>query len=208
MLIFSNKKKWSWGDLQPFSYGLIHIDVPWKHETYSDKGQGRCPKYSKMTVEEIYDLPVGDLAAKDCALLMWFSSTMVGHVPNIMQRWGFKFSGKAFCWAKQTKQSVRFPISDVAADYNWRMNMGYTTRANTEDCWLGLTGSPQRLNADVRELIVAPLYENSCKPDEVFERAERLYPGPYVDVFSRRNHPGWSVFGDEIGVLDNAPRLT
>jgi N6-adenosine-specific RNA methylase IME4 len=207
LMVNTPPKNWYWDNLLANHYGLLHFDVPWKHETYSEKGQGRCPKYPKMTLEEIYALPVSDLAAKNCALLMWFTSTMVGEVPKIMEHWGFKFSGKGFCWAKQTKQSIRNPIANVSADYNWRMNMGYTTRANTEDCWLGLKGKPKRLNANVRELIVAPQYENSAKPDEVYERAERLYPGPYADVFSRRNRPGWDAFGNEVGLLDDAPRL-
>ena len=198
---------WYWRDLTPLSYGVIMMDFPWRFDTYSEKGQGRSPNYDKMTIEEIYDLPVGDLASKDCALFMWFTSTMVGEVPSIMKHWGFKFSGKAFCWAKQTKQGVRKPVPSISDDYNWRMNMGYTTRANTEDCWLGFTGSPKRLSASVRELIVSPLYENSSKPDEAYARAERLYSGPYADVFSRRNRPGWDVFGDQVGSLDGSPRL-
>jgi N6-adenosine-specific RNA methylase IME4 len=46
---------------------------------------------------------------------------------------------------------------------------------------------------------LAPVGEHSVKPDEAFKRIERLYPGPYLELFARQPREGWTVWGNEIG---------
>jgi N6-adenosine-specific RNA methylase IME4 len=62
------------------------------------------------------------------------------------------------------------------------MGPGYWTRASPEACWLGSRGKPKRLYDDVRQLIVSPVGEHSRKPDEVYERIERLVERPYLEL--------------------------
>jgi N6-adenosine-specific RNA methylase IME4 len=78
------------------------------------------------------------------------------------------------------------------------MGQGYWTRANPEDCWLATRGGPKRLHADVRQLIVAPIAEHSRKPDETYERIERLVEGPYLELYARRPRKGWVSWGNEL----------
>lgn len=54
-------------------YSTIYADPPWAYRTYSKKGQGRSAEshYPTMCIEDIKALPVGELAAKDCALFLW-----------------------------------------------------------------------------------------------------------------------------------------
>lgn len=75
--------------------------------------------------------------------------------------------------------------------------MGYWTRANTEPCLLATRGRPKRLNADVRQGIIAPRREHSRKPDDIHARIERLVPGPYLELFARTQRPGWTVWGNQ-----------
>ena len=58
-------------------------------------------------------------------------------------------------------------------------------------------GKPKRLNADVRQAIIAPPREHSRKPDGVHERIERLVAGPYLELFARQRRPGWDAWGNE-----------
>ena len=53
-------------------YDIIYADPPWQYRTYSKKGKGRSAEshYPTMSIEEIKALPVGELAAKDCALFV------------------------------------------------------------------------------------------------------------------------------------------
>ena len=50
----------------------------------------------------------------------------------------------------------------------------------------------------VRPLADIRVGEHSAKPDEVYRRIERLFPGPYLELFARRERDGWTTWGDEI----------
>ena len=54
-------------------YSVVYADPPWRYKVYSKKGLGRSAEshYPTMSLEDIKALPIGELAAKDCALFMW-----------------------------------------------------------------------------------------------------------------------------------------
>jgi hypothetical protein len=45
---------------------------------------------------------------------------------------------------------------------------------------------------------MAPVREHSGKPEEVRQRIERLFPGPYLELYARKPAPGWTCWGNEI----------
>jgi N6-adenosine-specific RNA methylase IME4 len=96
---------------------------------------------------------------------------------------------------KKTKPSAEVITLD-GDGLHW--GTGYATRANTEVSLLATRGSPRRLSADVHQVVIAPVGEHSAKPDEVYKRIERLYPGPYLELFARRERDGWTRWGNEI----------
>lgn len=196
---------WQFGNLTPMKYGVIMADPPWQFSTFSEAGEGRnaSQHYETMCLDWIKSLRVDHLAADHCAMFLWGVSPRLRDVISVMDAWGFRFSRKAFCWAKTTKSAVSNPTLPIDDPSNWRMNLGYTTRANTEDCWLGLIGSPKRLRADIRELIVAPQREHSRKPDEAFDRAGALYGGWRLELFSRQEREGWDTWGNETGKFES-----
>jgi N6-adenosine-specific RNA methylase IME4 len=51
---------------------------------------------------------------------------------------------------------------------------------------------------DVHQVVMAPVGEHSVKPAEVHERIERLLAGPYLELFARKDRPGWLTWGNEI----------
>jgi N6-adenosine-specific RNA methylase IME4 len=170
------------------SYKTILVDPPWTYETYSDKGKGRSAEthYSCLSLDDLKRLPVADLAAKDCALFCWIIDTHLEHYLELMKAWGFKYKTKAFTWAKTN------------ADGTFFTGMGHWTRSNPEDCLLSTRGHPSRVARDVRRLIVAPRREHSRKPDEIYERIERLVDGPYCELFARQRKAGWASWGNQI----------
>ena len=137
---------------------------------WSGAGKDRAAEnhYPTMTQEEIEALPVGSLAADDCALFMWAVMPQLPEALQVISAWGFSYKTCAFVWVKQTRDEERFATG-----------MGYWTRANAELCLLATRGSPQRLNADVHQLVLAPRREHSRKPEEIASRIEKLVPGPY-----------------------------
>jgi len=181
-----------------FKYGVILADPPWNFELRS---ADPAVPYKTMTTEEICKLPVGQMANKDCALMLWGTSPMLPQMLQVMNAWGFTFKGKAFSWAKTCKLRPDWPASDQST---WHMGRGYSSRANTEDCWLGVNGTPQRLSFGVRELMTDPVMRHSQKPEETYTRAQKLYGGPYLDLFSRQERVGWDQFGDEVEQLQAA----
>lgn len=54
-------------------YSIIYADPAWSFKTYSDKGKGRSPDkhYSVMSLQDIKDLPVKDIADENCILFLW-----------------------------------------------------------------------------------------------------------------------------------------
>lgn len=117
------------------------------------------------------------------------------------QAWGLTYKTCAFCWAKSTKKTQgRFVVMED--DANWHMGMGFWTRANTEPCLLFTRGKPKRKARNVRQLIALPVGRHSAKPDAIYNRIEALVDGPYLEVFARQRHEGWTSLGNEIDGLD------
>ena len=105
-----------------------------------------------------------------------------------MEAWGFTYKTIGFSWVKSNKNGEGFKIG-----------MGFYTRANVELCLLGVRGKMPVMARDVRQVIYAPPREHSRKPDEVYERIERLYPGmSYLELFARQRWQGWSAWGNEV----------
>ncbi len=186
-----------------FRAGAILIDPPWPFATWShtglagDKSQenrrprSRAAPYRTMSHEDIYKLPIESLAAADCALFLCVVQTQLPQAFEALRHWGFDLKSVAFGWFKGEP-------GDDPDDIHVPMGCGYWTRAGFEQVWLATRGKPRRLHADVRQVIVEPRREHSRKPDCIFERIERLAAGPYLELFARRERPGWTTWGDEL----------
>lgn len=80
--------------------------------------------------------------------------------------------------------------------------MGYWTRANAEICILATKGSPKRYSKRVHQVIVSHIEEHSKKPEEARRRIEQLMGDvPRIELFARRETPGWDVWGMKLPVL-------
>lgn len=195
-------------------YGCILADPPWQFATFSAKGRDRCPDailtrnesrqnnperhYKTMSMAELFAMPVGDMAAKDCVLLMWAVDPMLPQAFELGAKWGFKYKTVGFYWAKLRKEtSLRGGQFDAADQQLFPMGTGYWTRANPETCLLFTKGAPKRIATGIRKLIVAPRREHSRKPDEQYGRIESLVSGPYLELFARQQWPGWNVWGNQ-----------
>jgi N6-adenosine-specific RNA methylase IME4 len=169
-------------------YSVIYTDPPWQFEVWSGEGKDRAAEnhYPTMTLDNIKALPVADLAADDCALFLWAVMPQLPEALAVIEAWGFEYKTCAFVWVKQTKDGKKFATG-----------MGYWTRANAEICLLATKGSPQRLHADVHQVIASPRGRHSSKPKETYERIERLVGGPYIELFARNKRPEWTGWGNE-----------
>jgi N6-adenosine-specific RNA methylase IME4 len=182
-------------------FGAILADPPWAYKTYSgDAIPARAARnglatahYSTMQPHEIKALPVSELAADDCVLFVWVTWPTLLDAIGVMESWGFVYKTCGFAWMKANVSTINM-FEDPVDAY---MGLGYWTRANSEVCLLATRGKPKRLNADVRQGIIAPRREHSRKPEGVHERIERLVAGPYLELFARQQRPNWSVWGNQ-----------
>lgn len=197
--------EWPFGDLEPGKYGAILADPPWRFEVWSGDTEVKPRKsgygtnvaaghhYATMAPAEIEALPVGSIAAANSALFIWISWPLLAQALTLISTWGFTYKTCAFAWMKAHAGQIEL----FREDHDTQMGMGYWTRANSEVCLLATRGKPKRLNADVRQGIIAPRREHSRKPDGIHERIERLVAGPYCELFARQRRPGWDCWGNE-----------
>lgn len=187
------------------NFPCVTADPAWKFRSWVPNANPESSRsverhYRTMTLDELRALPVSDVAAKDAHLFLWVTGPFLDEGITMIRRWGFRYSAIAFVWVKMLRRldgrQLRFL---PAADDDFHVGMGFTTRKNVELCLLGRRGSPRRLAKNVRELIVAPVREHSRKPDEFYGRVERYAAGPYLDLFSRIERDGWTAVGDEAG---------
>lgn len=185
------KDGWGWGDLKPLNYGVILADPPWRFDTWSPAGDNRAPEYDTMTLDQIKDLRVADLARSDCLLAMWAVDPLLDKAFDVIEAWGFRFVTVGFYWIKTGSKPGSYPIKK-----------GYWTRGNPEQCLFAVRGAPARLDASISKLILAPAPIHSAKPDKSYSDLEALVGGPYCELFSRRTRPGWDAWGNQVGTLD------
>lgn len=176
-------------------FGCILADPPWAFNSWAHDGvlasRSAASHYSTMTFDQMAELPIGAAAGKDCALFMWVVDFHLEQAMKLGAAWGFSFKTAAFVWVK-SKGAHLSPVP----------GMGYWTRKQTEQCWLFTRGSPKRLSKGVEQIIHCPRGAHSAKPDRQYERIEALVGGPYLELFARSARPGWSAWGDQVGVRD------
>jgi N6-adenosine-specific RNA methylase IME4 len=197
-------------------FAAVLADPPWHFQAWVDTGHSgarlpnggknygssRGPTYQTMRENELKDIPVSELAARDSVLFLWGCWPVLEQSLRLINAWGFTYKTCGFCWMKADQYRLFALQEDV------RMGLGYWTRANSEFCLLSTRGKPKRINPDVRQGIIEPLREHSRKPDCVHERIERLVAGPYLELFARQSRPGWTTWGNETTKFDtSAPKL-
>jgi N6-adenosine-specific RNA methylase IME4 len=187
----------------PGKYNIILADPPWRYANWTmgeqakydeawAKRNGRSP-YPVMTSDDIAQIPVADIAARDSILLMWVTDPKLFDSPAIIEAWGFEYKTVAFTWVKQNPKGRGF-----------HFGLGYHTRSNPEMCLLATRGKGlRRVDNSVPQLMLSPRGAHSKKPLETYERIERLYGNvPRVELFARQPQPGWDSIGNEIDGQD------
>lgn len=170
-------------------YGIIYADPPWEYRRTAGHGVA-CAHYPTMSDEEIAALPVPELAAKDCALLMWATSPKLPDAIKVVQRWGFVYKTVFFTWIKTDSHG------------NPLCGLGSYTRSSTEICLLGVKGNvmPWKQSSAVRQTILAPRREHSRKPLEARQRIDVFFDAslPRIELFAReQGYRGWTVWGND-----------
>ena len=130
---------------------------------------------------------------------MWVTDPMLDQGLELMKCWGFNFKTVAFYWAKT---NTKVNLNKLSVEKDFFTGLGYWTRANVEQCIMGTIGNPKRVGKDVKRLIIDKRREHSRKPEQTYERIEKLVQGPYLELFARKTKSNWDSWGDQVGLFD------
>ncbi len=166
----------------PGKYRVIYADPPWRYDSIGLLGPRRQierNQYPTMPLEDICALPVP--AADDSVLFLWVTSAKLAEGLRVMEVWGFRLVS-SLVWVKD------------------RIGMGYYCRQQHELLLFGIRGNPGTPAPEHRPASV--LYwrrgRHSAKPEIVYLLIEKMYPGPYLELFARPPfREGWATWGNE-----------
>ena len=169
-------------------YQIIYADPPWKYVHWNDDKVTRKAPYPLMTTDEIFDLPVQDIADDTCILFLWVTYPKLLDGIKTIEKWGFTYKTCGFSWIKQNKKSNSL---------FW--GLGYWTRANNEICLLATKGRPKRKSMGVHQVVMDKIRDHSRKPDCVRERIVELSGDlPRIELFARQKIKGWDSWGNQV----------
>jgi N6-adenosine-specific RNA methylase IME4 len=176
-------------------YPTIVADPPWKYQKMVQPERTTATRqaeheYPTLSMRQIAALPVKDLAEDDAHLYLWVTVPRLfgdrgdrSFTPlDVMEAWGFEFK-TMLTWVKPSP------------------GLGWYFRGQTEHILFGVRGHPAiRTEAvgRVSNVLTAPRGRgHSAKPEAFLDLVERVSPGPYLELFARRNRLGWDTWGNE-----------
>lgn len=180
---------------------VLCVDPAWLFkDKLPGKNRGAARNYKLMSWRDIARMPLPELA-DDCVLFMWRVAALQADALKVIDVWGFEPPQREVIWLKKTVNGNRW------------FGMGRVVRAEHEVCLIATRGRPKVKNHSVRSTFVtevdfeglsATVGRHSEKPEEFYAIVETLYDGPYVELFARRQRPGWTCLGDEMPPVEYA----
>jgi N6-adenosine-specific RNA methylase IME4 len=182
-------------------YRTIVADPPWEypegfahatdrpHKQERERGEfvqtfSRVPlPYPSLGLGQIETLPVADLADKDCRLFLWTTNRWLPAALNVVTAWGFVYR-QMVVWDKRPNVN---PMS------------GSVAPNSAEFLLVAVRGKPARSKMWASSIVQARKARSvhSTKPDVFLDLVEQVSPGPYLEMFARRNRLGWDTWGNE-----------
>ena len=173
------------------TFSTILADPPWRFQNRTGKmapEHQRLMRYPTLEFEEIYELPVAQLAAAQSHLYLWVPNALLAEGLETMRRWGFTYKTNLI-WFKRRK--------DGGPDGR---GVGFYFRNVTEMVLFGVRGSMRTLAPGRRQvnLLASQKREHSRKPEQIYDIVEACSPAPYLELFARYPRPGWVQWGNEV----------
>jgi N6-adenosine-specific RNA methylase IME4 len=172
-------------------FGTVLADPPWRFENRTGKmapEHKRLSRYGTMTIEELMDLPIGEIVGPVAHLYLWCPNALLPKGLKVMEAWGFTYKSN-LVWHKVRK--------DGGSDGR---GVGFYFRNVTELILFGVHGKKARTLAPGRRqvnLLATRKREHSRKPDEQYEIIEECSHGPYLELFARGSRKNWVTWGDQ-----------
>lgn len=172
-------------------FRTILADPPWQFQNRTGKmapEHHRLSRYGTMTLDEIKQLPVQDVAEDPAHLYLWVPNALLPEGIEVLRAWGFDYKSN-IVWHKIRK--------DGGPDGR---GVGFYFRNVTELVLFGVRGKNARtLQAGRTQVnfLATRKREHSRKPDEFYDIVEACSPGPRLEMFARGTRPGWTTWGNQ-----------
>lgn len=177
-------------------YRTIVADPPWPHkDSGAHNGLGNRPNakgarsivpYERLSVADIRALPVTFLAERDAHLYLWTTNRFIQDAFAVIDAWGFSYS-TTLVWCKAPRGislGGAFTITTEFLLFARRGRLAGKTRLDST--WFQWK---RPFNGSVPA--------HSQKPEGALDIVETVSPGPYLELFARRQRLGWDTWGDE-----------
>ena len=164
-------------------YRIIYADPPWQYGDKLTDGYGAADNhYPTMSIQELCELPIKELADENAVLFLWVTSPMLEECFEVIKAWGFKYK-TSFVWDKV------------------KHNMGHYNSVRHELLLVCTKGSCLPDNNKLFDSVVSieRSDKHSEKPEYFREIIDALYPyGKKIELFARKKVNGWDVWGNQI----------
>jgi N6-adenosine-specific RNA methylase IME4 len=172
-------------------FGTILADPPWRFSNRTGKmapEHNRLSRYTTLSLKQISELPVNEIAAKQSHLYLWVPNALLAEGLEVMKSWGFTYKTNLI-WHKIRK--------DGEPDGR---GVGFYFRNTTEMILFGIKGKLRTYQPGRRQvnIIRTRKREHSKKPDELYDIIEKCSPGPFLEIFARCSREQWVSWGNEI----------
>lgn len=169
---------------EALKFGCVVSDPPW---SFSNKGTRAAADnhYPTMSLSQVLRIPVDEWVAPDACLFLWVPSAMLADGLRVMDFWGFS-QKQTLVWVKST------------AEGKLQIGLGNYFRHAHELVLFGTRGRFKALVHNLPTVFWAPRGKHSAKPEALQDMAEKIAPGPYLEMFARRQRPGWHTWGGEV----------
>ena len=176
-------------DYIPFpekKYKTIYLDPPWPERGGGKIKRGADRHYSLMSVNDIINMPVAQLADEEGAhIYLWVTNNYLQAGLDCLKAWGFEYI-TTITWIKD------------------RQGLGQYYRGLTEHCLFGTTKNrlPYKLSEDGKRCqgvtgFFEPKGIHSRKPEKMRQMIELVSYEPRIELFAREAFPGWDAWGNE-----------
>ena len=175
---------WDYGDRKKYGKEFDYKKRQYKKTIF---GGGADDNYNLMSTEDICSLPVKEITDENSVLFLWSTFPKLVESFKVIESWGFSYKTLGFNWVKLNKDKTPF------------LGVGYYTRSNSEVCLFATKGTNKPKTHSISSILFTHRFrQHSRKPDIVYLLIERLFDGPYLELFSRRQKEGWDVWGNQI----------
>ena len=169
------------------TYKTILLDPPWNERGGGKIKRGADKHYDLLKTPDIIRVILQSEHWNDLEdnahMYLWTTNNYLGDALHVMESLGFRYVTN-IVWVKD------------------RIGLGQYARGKHELMLFGTRGvkhtSVKKHNNSLSSVIEAKRSIHSRKPEESFQWIENRSFGPYLEMFSRNEREGWTVWGNEV----------